>query len=91
MINETNMVNIPTTLSTEAMLPQYMHGAGDACCDLYAAYETVILPHSTVLVPTDIRVAVPEGYAMLICSRSGLALKTNLFVLNAPGIIDPVM
>ena len=41
------------------------------------------------LISTDLRVAVPEGHVGLVCSRSGLALRRGLFVLNAPGVIDP--
>jgi dUTP pyrophosphatase len=30
----------------------------------------------------------PYGYYAMVCSRSGLAAKSSVFVLNAPGIID---
>jgi dUTP pyrophosphatase len=30
----------------------------------------------------------PPGYVGLVCSRSGLAAKNGVFVLNAPGVID---
>jgi dUTP pyrophosphatase len=30
----------------------------------------------------------PPGYVGLVCSRSGLASKYGIFVLNAPGVID---
>lgn len=32
--------------------------------------------------------AIPAGYVGLICPRSGLALKHNITVMNAPGVID---
>lgn len=80
---------IPMTLEPDAIIPKYAHDIDDTCCDLYALHETVILPHKTVLVKTGLRVAIPQGYVMLVCSRSGLALKTDLFVLNAPGVVDP--
>jgi dUTP pyrophosphatase len=39
-------------------------------------------------VPTGLRVAIPEGFAGLVLPRSGLALRTGVTVLNAPGLID---
>ncbi|TKD05351.1 dUTP diphosphatase [Polyangium fumosum] len=41
------------------------------------------------LVPTGLRVAIPEGYEGQVRPRSGLALKHGITVLNAPGTIDP--
>jgi dUTP pyrophosphatase len=41
-----------------------------------------------VLVPTGLIVAVPSGYEAQIRPRSGLALKSGLTLLNAPGTID---
>ena len=40
------------------------------------------------MVPTGLRLAIPEGHAGLILPRSGLALKHGITVLNAPGLID---
>ena len=40
------------------------------------------------LVPTGLRVAVPDGFEIQVRPRSGLALKKGLTVANAPGTID---
>ena len=40
------------------------------------------------LVPTGLAVAVPAGKYGAVCSRSGLAAKHGVHVLNAPGVID---
>lgn len=61
---------------------------GDSGMDLYAAEDVVIGPQCRVLVSAGIRVAVPEGYEMQIRSRSGLALKHGVMVLNSPGTVD---
>jgi dUTP pyrophosphatase len=61
----------------------------DAAYDLCAAEAVCLLPGDRQLVPTGIRVAIPEGYAGLVLPRSGLALKHGITVLNAPGLIDP--
>lgn len=47
-----------------------------------------ISPGQRVLIPTGIAVALPEGTEVQVRSRSGLALKQGLSVLNAPGTID---
>jgi dUTP pyrophosphatase len=40
------------------------------------------------LVPTGLRIALPQGYEAQVRPRSGLALKRGITVLNAPGTID---
>ena len=41
-----------------------------------------------MLVPTGLRLAIPEGYEIQVRPRSGLALKNLITVLNTPGTID---
>ena len=45
-------------------------------------------PLQRVLIPTDLYMAIPEGYELQIRSRSGLALKNGIFCLNSPGTIN---
>ncbi len=70
-------------------LPAYAtaHAAG---MDLYAAVseDIVIAPGARALIPTGIAIALPEGLEAQVRPRSGLALKSGLTVLNAPGTID---
>jgi dUTP pyrophosphatase len=40
------------------------------------------------LVPTGLKLHLPEGYEAQVRPRSGLALKHGVTVLNAPGTID---
>lgn len=68
-------------------LPAYAR-AGDAGLDLLAAAPVTLPPGGRELVPTGLRVAIPEGHAGLILPRSGLALRSGVTVLNAPGLID---
>ncbi len=82
-------VNIPITVAEGGLIPQY--GSLDASgADLYAAIEESILlmPGEHKLIPTKIRVEIPEGYEMQIRPRSGLALHHGISVLNTPGTID---
>jgi dUTP pyrophosphatase len=60
--------------------------------DLYAhiVSDTIVGPSVTLCVPTGIIIAsMPSNIEGQIRSRSGLALKNNIIVLNAPGTIDP--
>jgi dUTP pyrophosphatase len=45
-------------------------------------------PLERFLFPTGIRIDVPEGFEIQIRSRSGLALKHGVIVLNTPGTVD---
>ena len=70
-------------------LPRYA-SAGAAGMDLVAAIEAPLTlnPGERAAVPTGIALALPEGYEAQVRSRSGLALKHGLTVLNSPGTID---
>lgn len=47
-----------------------------------------IHPGKHVIVRTGIKIDIPEGYEVQIRSRSGLAAKNGVMVLNSPGTID---
>jgi dUTP pyrophosphatase len=47
-----------------------------------------IKPMQRVLVPTGLRVQLPQGYEMQLRPRSGLALKHGITLVNTPGTID---
>jgi dUTP pyrophosphatase len=67
----------------------YYHHPGDSGMDLVNADQDIILESGErKLIPTGIIVAIPEGYEIQVRSRSGLALKKGLMVLNSPGTVD---
>lgn len=68
-------------------LPFYAH-TGDAGMDVRAAVDVVLNPGETKVVPTGIKVIIPDGYEIQIRPRSGLSLKTPIRVTNTPGTID---
>jgi dUTP pyrophosphatase len=72
-------------------LPRY-ESAGAAGLDLCAAVrenEKITLESGKWgLVPTGLKLQLPEGYEAQVRPRSGLALKHGVTVLNAPGTID---
>lgn len=82
-------VQIKRCGSYKGNLPSYAT-TGSAGMDLYAAIEEpLIIPAGgIVMVPTGIAIALPSGYECQVRSRSGLAAKSGIFALNAPGTID---
>lgn len=61
---------------------------GDAGVDLCAADDVVLQPGERALVGTGIALALPPGHVGLVHPRSGLAARSGLTVLNAPGTVD---
>ena len=63
---------------------------GAAGMDLRAniAQTLVIEPLGRALVPTGLRLEIPQGFEAQIRPRSGLALKFGVTLANAPGTID---
>ncbi|OOY09990.1 dUTP diphosphatase [Thioclava sp. F36-7] len=78
----------------EIALPRYeTHGAAGA--DLRAnlapedrARGITLAPMQRAIIPTGLRVEIPEGFEMQIRPRSGLALKHGISLPNTPGTID---
>ncbi|HHV99750.1 MAG TPA: aminotransferase [Clostridiaceae bacterium] len=70
-----------------AILPRYAN-PGDAGMDVFAAEDTIIRPGETVIIPTGLKLAIPEGYEIQIRPRSGISLNTPLRLSNSPGTID---
>ena len=70
-------------------LPRYQ-SSDAAGMDLLADVEdgVVLEPGDRALVPTGIAVALPPGHEAQVRPRSGLALRTGVTILNAPGTID---
>lgn len=73
-------------LHEDAIIPKYQT-KGSAGFDFHSI-EDVELFRGTVLVKTGLSIEIPEGYELQIRSRSGLAFKENIIVLNSPGTID---
>ena len=74
-------------LHPDAIIPDYAH-PGDAGMDLYSIQEDIIEPLSWKLIPTGLACELPEGTEGQVRSKSGIALKNGVFVLNTPGTVD---
>lgn len=72
-----------------AAMPRYQT-AGSAGMDLAAnnRADIVLAPNERILIPTGLKMAIPQGYEGQIRPRSGFALKSGVTVLNSPGTVD---
>uniref|UniRef100_A0A6C0CK84 dUTP diphosphatase n=1 Tax=viral metagenome TaxID=1070528 RepID=A0A6C0CK84_9ZZZZ len=64
---------------------------GSAGMDLRAYLpegQVKIFPRKRAIIDTGIRVVIPSGHEGQVRSRSGLAAKHGIMVLNSPGTID---
>ena len=68
-------------------IPSYQT-KGAVAFDLYARIDTIIKPWTPTIVPTNIIVKVPEGYFLMLASRSSTPLKKHVIVANGIGVID---
>ena len=83
------MITVPVQNNSDFELPQYATPAS-AGVDLKAAIKEAITlaPLERSIIPTGLKIALPEGYEAQVRPRSGLAAKHGITVLNSPGTID---
>jgi dUTP pyrophosphatase len=92
-MNETHMTMMKTrTLGVElvhedAKVPSYAYPS-DSGFDLRSTIEINIPPFGRALIPTGIKLSIPEEYEIQVRPKSGLALNQGLTVLNTPGTVD---
>ena len=82
-------VNVKIINSSNNPIPAYATIAS-AGMDVRAFLEqpVTLQPLQRALIPTGLRIALPEGYECQIRPRSGLALNYGITVLNSPGTVD---
>jgi dUTP pyrophosphatase len=89
--DETARVDAPRVLvrrlDPDLALPAYAH-PGDAGADVVTAVDIELAPGQRAVVPTGIAIAVPDGYAVFVHPRSGLAARFGVTLVNAPGTVD---
>lgn len=73
-------VNVPN-------MPMY-ETEGSAGADIRSSVDLLLPPLSIRLVPTGYAIAIEAGYEAQVRSRSGMALRYDVVVLNSPGTID---
>lgn len=84
--NVSPQVNI-IKFDQDAVVPTF-GSEGAAGADLYALNDAIVEFGQITIVRTGIGIELPKGYEAQIRSRSGLAAKFGIFVVNGPGTID---
>ena len=74
-------------LDPDLPLPSYAQPS-DAGADLCSAEDVVLEPGQRALVGTGVSLALPHGTVGLVHPRSGLAHRSGLSIVNAPGTVD---
>lgn len=80
-------------LAPSATLPTYATD-GSGCFDIYAHFDNpdsgyaIAHPGTPAVIDTKLAFKVPEGYAMLIFSRSGHGFKQDVRLANCVGVLD---
>ena len=74
-------------LDKDMPFPKFAH-KGDAGLDLYSTIDYLLKPFERKLIPTGIKIEIPEGYAGFVQPRSGLAIRHGISLVNTPGLID---
>lgn len=77
-------------LHKDAIIPTKAHKE-DVGIDLHTIEEDqFIQPNERLLFRTGLAIQPPKGYELQLRSRSGLAYKHGVIVLNAPATIEPI-
>ena len=76
-----------TKLNDDAVTPIYNYPS-DSGFDLHSTQDLEIPPFGRILVPTGLSFDIKDGYEIQVRSKSGLAIKQGLMVLNSPGTVD---
>ena len=71
----------------DAKVPTYAYPS-DSGFDLRSTVEINIPPFGRALIPTGIKLSIPEEHEIQIRPKSGLAINQGLTVLNTPGTVD---
>ena len=80
-------LNLEYTNDSDNKEPEYVYDS-DSGFDLRSTEDLWIQANDRKLIPTGLRFDIPDGYEIQVRSKSGLALKQGLMVLNSPGTVD---
>lgn len=68
-------------------LPEYQT-SGSVAFDLYSRDNMVVPAKTIALVPSNLIIETPVGYALILAARSSLAKKKGLMLANGIGVVD---
>ena len=82
-------ISVPIQVIDEELIPLYATPFASGCDARASIPEPLTISSGTsAVVPTGIKVALPDGYEIQVRPRSGFAAKNQVTVLNTPGTID---
>ena len=84
---KTKQLEVKVYNKSDNPLPERKN-SGDAGMDICSNEDKSIRAFSTAVIDTGLYAIIPYGYEGQVRSRSGLAAKYGLQVLNSPGTID---
>jgi dUTP pyrophosphatase len=71
----------------DAKFPAYAYPS-DSGFDLYSTIDYTLPPFGRALIPTGIKLSIPDEYEIQVRPKSGLAINQGITVLNTPGTVD---
>ena len=80
------MVEISLVKLDKSLTTPYYANPGDAGIDLRSSVDLVIMPKEKEIVPTGIKMAIPDGFVGLVWDKSGYAAKNSIKTMA--GVID---
>jgi dUTP pyrophosphatase len=92
-ITEANMSFLKTKkvgvelLYEDTKVPTYAYPS-DSGFDLYSRIDHTLPAFGRALIPTGLKLSIPEEYEIQVRPKSGLAINMGLTVLNTPGTVD---
>ena len=86
-VKQMNDITVKIKTINGGKVPTYAT-QGSSGCDLHAISDGVIKPGERQLVKTGLFIEMPQGVEAQVRSRSGIAFKRGVIVLNSPGTID---
>lgn len=76
-----------TRIDVTLPLPRY-ETPGAVAFDIYAREKTTIGPGELGFIPTNLIVDIPEGYVLILASRSSTPKKKGLLIPHGIGLVD---
>ena len=71
----------------DAKFPSYAYPS-DSGFDLYSTIDYKLSAFERALIPTGLKLSIPDEYEIQVRPKSGLAINQGLTVLNTPGTVD---
>lgn len=72
----------------EYLEDKWKYCRGFSVIDVNGSLRLILKPGGKVILPLGFKLGLPEGIKCMVLPKSGIALKSDLFIPNSPGLID---